>query len=171
ERFTIERYLLAHHAGIAAESPLPEAGAEQDYALASWLIFFRPHFPAEDRPHAHRGEKTGRHFTNAQTLRIAFAAQHHIFGAIGQHAFKGRLRLSPVVEVRHGNTHLRDLLGIFGKEHQSAGVRISERTKQHSVHHAEDRSVRTDAERKRKHGHHRERRRFAQHAHRVANVL
>src|SRR5262249_34860559 len=78
---------------------------------------------------------------------------------------------SPIDEVSgcdHVATAARRLLP---KHHELIWISVWQRAKQHGIHHAEDRGVRTDSQRERKYGRGRETGTLQEHAYSVSQVL
>ncbi len=65
----------ADDAGIAAEFSLPQAVAEEHFAVMSWVVFFIEKCAAEKRRNAHCAEKSGGGADAVNANRIAGAGE------------------------------------------------------------------------------------------------
>ncbi len=167
----------AEDAGVAAESPLPESLAQEDDAVGARLLLLRAERPAEDRSLPERRERPRRDLPPVDALglahgvrRPAHGAEDEVLPVVAGDGLEDRALVAQVLEVRHGEAHLRDLLRPLGEEHEAPGLRVRQGPQQDGVHHAEDRGVGADAERERGHGDDGEAGRAPQRAHREANV-
>src|SRR5262249_7873167 len=85
-------------------------------------------------------------------LRLAGARQVPFFIAKRGEAAETFLVALPVEEVRISNGHVVHVFGFLGDEYEPFRLLERRRSQQHRVDHAEDRRVRTDAERERENG-------------------
>src|SRR5262245_41400761 len=152
---------MSHHIRIGAESPLPEAIAQNDHSRNAGTIFLWKKAASKGEGNRQRRKEVGRDSPPGQPFSISRAGE--VEGPIGKsgHALKAPALLSPVREVRQRTSFGTALLR---EGDQAVRVFTRQRAKQDRIDHTEDRRICADAERQREHGYSGETRIEEQHA-------
>ncbi len=172
EVFTAELQTLADNAGIGTEATLPETFANDHHLVASGVILFRQKVSTKDWPNSQRLEESRRNASRKESLRITIAREVVRNCAIRGDVREHRVLALPFEDICRRDLRIRLFRRIrFAQRHQLLRLRIIKRTQQHAIHHAEDRSVRTDAKRKRDHCNRSEPRPSSQSPQRIPNIF
>jgi len=162
----------SNNLGIAVKGAVPKTIAENDQGRRARLIFIFSEGPANLRRQSDYVEEVRRYKRNRDSFR--FAAGNAAEIARLQTAEREMLERSavapPVDVIRQSDRHIRSGGGLI-KINDALRLRIRERTEEDGVNHAEDRAVRTDAERQREHSDDCEARGFAQLAEGEAEIV
>jgi hypothetical protein len=163
---------LAQHSGVAAKVALPESIAD-NYVPAVDMVFLRTINSSQDRLHPQGVEevRTDRHAADHDGL--VHVREREGEGNESGKVLEGGALVVEVREVRtgYGRAVRGAAGGMLGNRHQSIGMRETQRTQEHRIHHAENRRFGAHAERDRKHYRRRKTGVPAQHAERVAYIL
>src|SRR5262249_44674084 len=153
-RFAVERDGLVQNAGIAAETPLPQAVAQNDDFILAWLFLFRGEASPARGIHAHQLEEVGRHSDGANFFGFALASEVYTQAPNPGHPLKSFILIAPVLKIRVGRDVITDSLPtVVHPDHcQLFRLRIRQRAQQHTVDDAEDRRVRANAQAERDDG-------------------
>ena len=137
--------------------------AKNHHAILVRLVFTITKSPAHRRLRAQHGKEIRRNRIPNQPHRIARASQIKFFVVRDSHQLHRAALLA--------HHHQRTLGEILRGSHQSLGLRIGQRPQQHSIHQAENRGVRADAQRQSQRRNHCEPRIFPQRARGIAQIL
>ena len=164
----------ADHRRIPGVPTAPQIVGQEHDGFGSEPIVRRPEVTTECRRRAEQAEQRRRHGCAEKPFRLAGPVRDRQAAALEPGHGRKRCRLvAPVLEIgiRHPGT--RDALFRVGavEDHDPVGVRKRVGLQQHAVHHAEDRSVDSDPQRKAENRHDGEARIRDQSAERVAKVL
>ena len=167
--------LLSKDILAAYKVRLPKFVADHHHVAVPRLIFFFKKSPPEDGLHAQRRKKISRYRAPFHRLRLPHARQIKIAEAHGAHLFEGVILVAPVKIVSRRNNKLRNsrktlLRRRVPHRHEPPRISKRQRPEQHSIHHAEDRGIRADAESEREDGDGGEARILAQYAQAVTKI-
>ena len=167
----------AKHVRVAAETPLPQAVAEDHHAAAR-RVLRRQEAPAQRGRDAERREQAGRNDGALRVRgRLAVVGEREVGRRKSGDPFQRRVPRAPVGEVRVGNRSrgvppgFRVALVPFRNRDEPLRVRERQRAQEHGVDHAEHGRVRPDAQRQRQRGDEREHGLPGQRAQAVAKIL
>jgi hypothetical protein len=147
EGLAAQRKRTAEDAGVAAETPLPETFAEHSHALGARLLVLGSEAPAQEWLLAEGREELRRDLTAVEALGLATRTGKDEVRPVGAHErLEDGVLVPHVLEVGHGEAHLRDLLGPFGEQDEAVGLGVGQGTEEDRVDDAEERRVRPDAE-------------------------
>jgi hypothetical protein len=167
----VQRQVLADHVGTAAEAAGPKPFAQHHHPLGPRLVLLRPESASQDRPHPQSLKDSRRDVSAVDPFRLTVARQSEIRAVEGDEAFERLALLLHVLEVRHREAHVGDLLRPFGQEHQAIGLLVGERVQEDPIDHAEDGRVGPYSEGQRQHRHRAESRIAGEQTYPIARVL
>src|SRR5262245_24649651 len=147
--------------------------AEQRYLLAAGRLLRREERSASDRIEAEQLKEIGRHVRSADLLQVIPYSQCEARAPEERQTRKDLVLRSPVAKIGVTDA-LRYRSFCFIKvshQHQLFRRAIWQWLEQHRVHHAENRSVRADAQRQRENSNQREAGFLHQHSRAIAQVL
>src|SRR5262245_60131139 len=98
-RMIIERQVLPNNASVAAESPLPQAMTEHDYALGLGAVFLLREDAPQRRGDAERREQAGRNALALDPLGLATPGQVQARAPEGGDLREDSILIAPVNEI------------------------------------------------------------------------
>src|SRR5262249_17987809 len=150
---------------------LPVAVTYEGNRTSPRTLVFRSKAAADPRRYAHEGEEITGYGSHHQSPGLA-GSGYRLQAAAHLRQPMQRAALRPqVLEVRIGKVQPISFAGLLPDPHQLLGAVIRQRAQQHTIHDAEDRRSRADAQRQGEHGDQAESRAAAQNAQAIANVL
>ena len=152
-RTSVEGDRMVHHSSVSAKPALPKSVAQKHKARRARLVVGIVEKPSEGRFRAQRGQGVRRDANTGQAIRLAFAREIVTSPIVNADVIEDRLLRPPIAEVRVGDRHSREIRAAFAQPDESFGFRVRQGTEQHGIHDAEDRRVRSDAQRESEHGH------------------
>lgn len=152
-RRIVEQDLPADRRGIAPKTPCEESVAQDHHVVPARLVILRRKIAPERRPHAQESEIIRAHLFGDEPLWHAINRARRHPDVSPCHVCKDLVLRPPihkicvhavgVVELARAAIRILDC-------NQPIGLHIGERTQKHRAHHAEDRCVHPDAQRRRK---------------------
>ena len=162
ERLRVQHDLAAEHVWRGVVLCAPCAIAEDRNAAVIRQLVIRAEFPAARRPQPEDAEIPCRDAKRRELDRLSFARELDIPMRVPRDSFEAALGRPDVAQVEMVHREFRVSRVAIEDARHAIGRGVGKRLQQHSLDHAENRAIRSDAQRQREDDHRRESWRFRQ---------
>ena len=152
--FVVHLESLAHDVRIGTELIFPIFVAQHQNRRRAELVVIRQKSPPHQRIHSKKVEVIRRHDRCSHPIRIPVPVENERHRMVFHQPCQRLVLLAIILDFVHRKSRIVDalLLCLLANEDELLALRIWKRSQKHSVYHAEYRGIRSDPERKRKHG-------------------